>query len=99
MPLLFSGDFLLFAGCFGVALGISAALTPLVARWARAHGMVALPRKDRWHSEPTPLLGGIAIYLASTAVILWFARTDMRLLGLVGVMVRPNPVHGRNPGP
>src|SRR5438309_3205419 len=46
--------------------------------------MVALPRKDLWHSEPTPLLGGIAIYLGSTAVILWFARNDMRLLGLVG---------------
>src|SRR6195256_958846 len=46
--------------------------------------MVALPRQDRWHSEPTPLLGGIAIYIASTAVILWFARTDLRLLGLVG---------------
>src|SRR5258708_39426 len=45
--------------------------------------MVALPRKDRWHSEPTPLLGGIAIYLGSTAVILWFARDDVRLLGLV----------------
>jgi UDP-GlcNAc:undecaprenyl-phosphate GlcNAc-1-phosphate transferase len=84
VPFLFSGDFLLFATCFGVALGISAALTPVVARWARAHGVVALPRKDRWHNEPTPLLGGVAIYLASTAVILWFARTDMRLLGLVG---------------
>jgi UDP-GlcNAc:undecaprenyl-phosphate GlcNAc-1-phosphate transferase len=46
--------------------------------------MVANPRQDRWHREPTPLLGGIAIYLGSTAVILWFARNDMRLLGLVG---------------
>jgi UDP-GlcNAc:undecaprenyl-phosphate GlcNAc-1-phosphate transferase len=83
VPLQFSGDLLLFASCFGVALGISAALTPLVARWARAHGLVALPREDRWHSQPTPLLGGIAIYVASTVVILWFAQRDVRLLGLV----------------
>ena len=83
VPLQFSGDLLLFASCFGVALGISAVLTPLVARWARAHGMVAAPREDRWHRQPTPLLGGIAIYVASTVVILWFAQRDMRLLGLV----------------
>ena len=78
LPFLFSGDFLLFATCFGVALGISAALTPLVARWARAHGIVALPRQDRWHTEPTPLLGGIAIYVGSTALIVWFAHDDAR---------------------
>jgi UDP-GlcNAc:undecaprenyl-phosphate GlcNAc-1-phosphate transferase len=45
--------------------------------------MVAKPRVDRWHRQPTPLLGGIAIYLGSTAVIFWFARSDVRLLGLV----------------
>lgn len=27
-------------------------------------GLVAAPRRDRWHSKPTPLLGGVAIYLA-----------------------------------
>jgi len=26
---------------------------------------VALPRQDRWHRQPTPLLGGVAIYVAS----------------------------------
>jgi UDP-GlcNAc:undecaprenyl-phosphate GlcNAc-1-phosphate transferase len=83
VPFQFSGDVILFASCFGVALGISAALTPLVARWARAHGMVAIPRQDRWHREPTPLLGGIAIFVACTVVILLFAPHDTRLVGLV----------------
>jgi UDP-GlcNAc:undecaprenyl-phosphate/decaprenyl-phosphate GlcNAc-1-phosphate transferase len=83
VPFLTSGDLYLFAISFGVALGISATLTPLVARWARAHGMVAIPRQDRWHREPTPLLGGIAIYVGSTVVLLWFARGDVRLLALV----------------
>ncbi|MBV8718586.1 MAG: hypothetical protein JOZ65_26275 [Chloroflexi bacterium] len=59
-------------------------MTPLVARWARAHGIVAIPRKDRWHQQPTPMLGGVAIYAASTAVIVWAGPHDLRLVGLVG---------------
>jgi UDP-GlcNAc:undecaprenyl-phosphate/decaprenyl-phosphate GlcNAc-1-phosphate transferase len=46
--------------------------------------MVAIPRQDRWHRQPTPLLGGIAIFVASTAVIVLFGPRDWRLVGLVG---------------
>jgi UDP-GlcNAc:undecaprenyl-phosphate GlcNAc-1-phosphate transferase len=46
--------------------------------------MVAIPRQDRWHRQPTPLLGGVAIFVGSTAVILWFGPHDWRLAGLVG---------------
>jgi UDP-GlcNAc:undecaprenyl-phosphate GlcNAc-1-phosphate transferase len=83
VALLYSGDLLWLISCFGIALAISAGFTPLVAHWARAHGMVADPRDDRWHRQPTPLLGGIAIYTASTAVIVGFGPHDSRLLGLV----------------
>ena len=70
--------------CFGVALGISALLTPLVARWARSHGMVAIPRQDRWHRQPTPLLGGVAIFVGQHRDHRRVrARTTARLLGLV----------------
>jgi UDP-GlcNAc:undecaprenyl-phosphate/decaprenyl-phosphate GlcNAc-1-phosphate transferase len=82
--LLFTGGLFELASCFGIALAISAALTPLVARWARRHSLVAIPRQDRWHSQPTPLLGGVAIYVASTAAIVWFGPHDARLAGLVG---------------
>ena len=84
MPVLFSGDLLRLVSCFGIALGISIVLTPIVARWASARGIVAIPRQDRWHRKPTPLLGGIAIYAASTAVIVWAGPHDLRLVGLVG---------------
>jgi UDP-GlcNAc:undecaprenyl-phosphate/decaprenyl-phosphate GlcNAc-1-phosphate transferase len=84
VSLLFTGDLLRILSCFGFAFAISAALTPLVARWARARGLVAMPRQDRWHQQATPLLGGIAIYAASTAAILWFGPHDTRLAGLVG---------------
>jgi UDP-GlcNAc:undecaprenyl-phosphate/decaprenyl-phosphate GlcNAc-1-phosphate transferase len=73
----------LFAGALGLAIGISALLTPVVARWARGHGMVAAPRQDRWHRQPTPLLGGVAIYGAAMLVILGLGHVDNRLLGLL----------------
>jgi len=73
-----------FAIAFGLAFGISVTLTPLVARWARARGIVANPRQDRWHAKPTPLLGGVAIYVATTVVVVAFAQKDTRLLGLLG---------------
>jgi UDP-GlcNAc:undecaprenyl-phosphate GlcNAc-1-phosphate transferase len=57
----------------------AALLTPVVARLARARGVVAAPRRDRWHKAPTPLLGGVAIYFASMLVVLTFANVDARL--------------------
>ncbi len=52
---------------FGVTLG----LTPLVIATARKLGWVARPRDDRWHSTPTALMGGIAIFGGVLAA--WFA--------------------------
>ncbi len=83
MPFLPSEDQVLFASCFGLAFGISVVLTPLVARLARARGIVANPRQDRWHQKPTALLGGVAIYVATTLAIVAFVRLDSRLIGLV----------------
>jgi UDP-GlcNAc:undecaprenyl-phosphate GlcNAc-1-phosphate transferase len=45
--------------------------------------MVAIPRQDRWHREPTPLLGGVALYASTTVAILAFGPRDTRLIGLV----------------
>ena len=36
----------------------------LVRRWAPRIGAVVPPRADRWHSEPTPTMGGILIVIA-----------------------------------
>ncbi len=77
-------DPLLLGLGFGLALGLAALLTPVVARWATAGGVVAKPRQDRWHKQPTPMLGGIAIYVASTLSILAFAPLDWRLAGVLG---------------
>jgi UDP-GlcNAc:undecaprenyl-phosphate/decaprenyl-phosphate GlcNAc-1-phosphate transferase len=52
----------------GVGVAVTAALglifTFLVRDCALRLGIVAAPRRDRWHSRPTALMGGVAIYLA-----------------------------------
>jgi UDP-GlcNAc:undecaprenyl-phosphate GlcNAc-1-phosphate transferase len=55
---------LVFASCFTLLLGL---ILTLAAR-AASHrvGLVAAPRNDRWHQKPTPMLGGVAIYLSFT---------------------------------
>jgi UDP-GlcNAc:undecaprenyl-phosphate GlcNAc-1-phosphate transferase len=51
-----------------LALAVSLISTPLVARLAVRLGMVAYPQRDRWHRVVTPLLGGVAIFLATIPV-------------------------------
>ena len=41
---------------------LALSLTWVVRSVARVYGIVAAPRQDRWHSRPTALLGGCAIY-------------------------------------
>lgn len=54
-------------------LGLTIILTFLVRHLARKWGIVARPRKDRWHRKPTALLGGVAIYAAFVAGFFLFA--------------------------
>jgi UDP-GlcNAc:undecaprenyl-phosphate GlcNAc-1-phosphate transferase len=58
-----------FAGALVGALLIALALTPMVARYARWRGLVVKPRADRWHRQPTPILGGLAMVVAVLLVL------------------------------
>ncbi len=53
---------------FVSALAISAVLTPAVRMLALRGGRVVNPRTDRWHKQPTPVLGGIAMYASFVCV-------------------------------
>jgi UDP-GlcNAc:undecaprenyl-phosphate GlcNAc-1-phosphate transferase len=55
------------------ALLLALMLTPVVRALAGRFAIVAAPRRDRWHQNPTALLGGIAIYGAFLACSLAFA--------------------------
>ena len=53
------------------------ALTPAVRALARRAGAVAKPKSDRWHTRPTAMLGGAAIFVAVLATLFAF-RTPTR---------------------
>ena len=51
----------MIAAATSVAAIVTVLLTPAAAALARRSGTVAKPRADRWHTSPTPMLGGIAL--------------------------------------
>jgi len=67
------------------SLAIALVAVPVVRRHAADWGLVARPRSDRFHSEPTPLGGGLAIWLG---VVVTFAVGQL-LLALIDKDVIP----------
>src|SRR3982075_2435787 len=47
-----------------VSFVLALALTPVVRTLARRWGFVAKPKVDRWHKNPTAMMGGVGIWLA-----------------------------------
>lgn len=52
------------------SLALALILTPIVRALARRWGVVARPKTDRWHKEPTAMLGGVAIFISVAMVVL-----------------------------
>ena len=68
-----------------LAAGVfSYALCPLVSRLALRLGIVSQPVQDRWHREPTPLLGGLAIGIGTLAAAGLLSTWDRSIWVLVG---------------
>lgn len=66
---------------FAVAAAVSYAATPLVRRAAIKAGAVDVPNDRKVHAEPTPLLGGVAMYVAMLAgLVTALALPDFRAL-------------------
>jgi len=78
-------------------------LTPLVRAFARRYGFIAAPKTDRWHKQPTAMLGGVAIWLSVVVTTLWFslhstygkhillASTFLFFVGLVDDLIHIKP--------
>jgi UDP-GlcNAc:undecaprenyl-phosphate GlcNAc-1-phosphate transferase len=87
-----------------ISLVLSLVFTPFVIRLANLRGWIVAPRKDRWHSTPTALMGGISIFFAFlTSVIVssiflpinWMvivAFTIMFLTGLIDDLKEQKPI-------
>jgi UDP-GlcNAc:undecaprenyl-phosphate GlcNAc-1-phosphate transferase len=85
-----------------VGFAVALALVPLCRRASHRLGCTARPKDDRWHREPTALLGGVAIALTVLAAysvlgnpaklsVLLAGATLMFLLGLVDDVVDLKP--------
>jgi len=69
---------------FLLSFFLGLALVGGVRSFARAWGVVARPRADRWHRQATALLGGIAIWAAVMAGIVCFLPESRGLWGVLG---------------
>lgn len=74
--------FLLGGIVAGLALVLTAVLTPVVRGAAMAGGMVRQVQSDRWHRRPTPAIGGVAIFLGFGLAV------------GVGYLLAPNAIQG-----
>ena len=63
-----------------VAFLITAAGVPLVRRIALRYEVVSKPSDDRWHREPTPLLGGAAVMVGFVGALLLFGHVEKWLV-------------------
>jgi len=53
---------------FAAALASSLVLTPICRSVAQRLGLVAKPKEDRWHKQPTALFGGLAIAVTTLSL-------------------------------
>ncbi len=73
-------DYLL---AFAAAMVMAYFITPLVELFALKVGVVDVPSERKVHPEPTPMLGGIAIYLAFLLTLIWFVVIGRELAGIL----------------
>lgn len=73
------------------SLVASLLLIPLAGRLARHAGIVSQPRPDRWGGQPTPMMGGVAVFTAIAVVLPFFLPGYHRVWWIVataaGMMV------------
>lgn len=78
---------------FTIALFAGTAGTPLVRKVAIKSGFIAVPKADRAHTEPTALMGGLAIYTAAISglllllVVSFITGNALNLSDLVAIML------------
>src|SRR5215471_16698143 len=67
---------------------VSVALTYLVRWLARRYDFVAKPKADRWHTRPTAMLGGVAIFVSTALMYLAFVpRTPESIIVFSGATI------------
>ena len=70
-------------GAFFIAVIISYGFTPFVGRLASKFKLVDHPNSKKSHAHPTPLLGGLAIYLAFFAAVFFTIDFNTSIYGIL----------------
>jgi UDP-GlcNAc:undecaprenyl-phosphate GlcNAc-1-phosphate transferase len=71
-------------GPFVLAGAATIVLTPVAMLLARRFGFVAAPGGRHIHLQPTPMLGGWALYLAFAGAVAWYLGVqDWRIVGML----------------
>jgi len=68
-----------YLATFGAGFVLTAALIPTTKRVALKFKIVSFPSADRWHGQPTPITGGLAILLGFMLVCLVTRTIDLAL--------------------
>lgn len=68
---------------FGLSAIFTLMLTPLVRHLSLRWGRVVSPRPDRWHRQPKPILGGVAMFLSFLGALVITGRNLGEIWGLV----------------
>jgi UDP-GlcNAc:undecaprenyl-phosphate GlcNAc-1-phosphate transferase len=72
---------------FLIAMAFSLAGVPFVRRFARKLGFFDQPNARNLHHTPTPLMGGVAIFIAVVAAVLLFGQHYLsQLLGILAAI-------------
>jgi UDP-GlcNAc:undecaprenyl-phosphate GlcNAc-1-phosphate transferase len=71
------------------SFGLCLLLVPLVRKVAVAKKWVAVPNSERWHKKPTPLMGGIAIFLSVIVPLLSTADLSTLIPHVAGGFEQP----------
>lgn len=67
----------------GVGFAVTASVTPVVRGLARRLGYVAAPRADRWHTAPTALLGGVAVFVGTALALVLVPQWPLAVTAIV----------------
>ena len=68
---------------FVISLGLAFAVTPIVSRLAKRFGAIDVPRQRSIHELPTPLWGGLPIYISFVIAILIGYNYSIQLKGII----------------
>lgn len=71
--------------CAAAGFAAAAVFTYGVRGFAVKYNFVAKPKSDRWHSRPTAMLGGVAIFLSTILIYLLFVpKTNESIIVFAG---------------